>query len=587
MEISTIINFSQFVAPLYYENFDLQNIYTPVNPKILNEELKDVEFNADERRFLVNGFKTGFDLGYRSDKPVQLRSKNLKLTVGSQTELWNKVMKEVKEKRFAGPYKQIPFKEDFIQSPIGLVPKDHGLKTRLIFHLSYPRGTDKSVNANTPSELCTVTYQDIDAAIRLCLKEGINCKLGKSDLTAAFRQLPIKKKFWRYLIMKARSPFDNQYYYFIDKCLPFGSSISCALFQRFSDALSFIVTKKSGKENVNYLDDFLFIQLMKSLCDHQINIFLDLCKRINLPVSAEKTEWSSNMIVFLGLLIDAKRQLLCIPFEKLEKARNMILYVLSKKKSKITLLQLQQLCGTLNFLCKAIVPGRAFTRRLYLRGSHLTKKHHHLPVNHEMKEDLRTWLSFLNDNQSVARPFFHFNEENSEELFFYTDASRNSSLGCGGICDSAWFIAEWRESDEGPDLIEKYNLSIAYLELYALTVGALSWLHKFKNRKVTVFCDNQSVVHMVNNTSSSCGQCMILIRLLVIECLRQNTKLKVKYVTSKNNKFADLLSRLKYAEFRRQAKLDGVILDSKPTPIPQILSPLSEILSEKFIKANK
>ena len=43
---------------------------------------------------------------------------NLKLTVGNETILWNKVMKEVKAKRYAGP-----FTEDFIQSPIGLVPK--------------------------------------------------------------------------------------------------------------------------------------------------------------------------------------------------------------------------------------------------------------------------------------------------------------------------------------------------------------------------------------------------------------------------------------------------------------------------------
>ena len=31
-------------------------------------------------------------------------------------------MKEVKAKRFAGPFKNIPF-ENYIQSPIGLVPK--------------------------------------------------------------------------------------------------------------------------------------------------------------------------------------------------------------------------------------------------------------------------------------------------------------------------------------------------------------------------------------------------------------------------------------------------------------------------------
>ena len=61
-------------------------------------------------------------------------------------------MKEAKLRRYVGPYlkNQIPF-ENFIQSPIGLVPKDGGKDVRLIFHLSYPKNGD-SVNSNTPPE---------------------------------------------------------------------------------------------------------------------------------------------------------------------------------------------------------------------------------------------------------------------------------------------------------------------------------------------------------------------------------------------------------------------------------------------------
>ena len=83
---------------------------------------------------------------------MQVKAPNIKLRIGSETELWNKVMKEVKLKHFAGPFKDIPYEEDFIQSPIGLVPKDNGKDTRLIFHLSYPRTGpgSTSVNANTP-----------------------------------------------------------------------------------------------------------------------------------------------------------------------------------------------------------------------------------------------------------------------------------------------------------------------------------------------------------------------------------------------------------------------------------------------------
>ena len=108
----------------------------------------------------------------------------MKLRVGSQTELWNKVMKEVELGRYAGPYESPPF-ENYVQSPIGLVPKDKGLKTRLIFHLSYPRSGD-SVNSGIPKDQCSVKYPDFEEAVKLCIREGVNCSLAKSDMSSAF-----------------------------------------------------------------------------------------------------------------------------------------------------------------------------------------------------------------------------------------------------------------------------------------------------------------------------------------------------------------------------------------------------------------
>ena len=122
-------------------------------------------------------------------------------------------MKEVKLKWYAGPFKEIPF-DNYIQSLIGLVPKDNGKDTRLVFHLSYPRNNKppKSVNANTPAEDCKVTYPMFDEAIHLCLKAGKNCKLCCSDVRSAFRNLSMNKCSWKFLVMKARLPFDRQWY---------------------------------------------------------------------------------------------------------------------------------------------------------------------------------------------------------------------------------------------------------------------------------------------------------------------------------------------------------------------------------------
>ena len=127
---------------------------TPIDVKDLKILLE--ESACPDTEFIVQGFTRGFDIGYRGNTKVKMTANNLKFHgIGNEVILWNKVMKEVKVKRYAGPFKQIPY-EYFIQSPLGLVPKDGGKSTRLIFHLSYPRGKGTSVNANTPKEMCKV-----------------------------------------------------------------------------------------------------------------------------------------------------------------------------------------------------------------------------------------------------------------------------------------------------------------------------------------------------------------------------------------------------------------------------------------------
>ena len=555
---------------MYAENFDTETLVTPVKTEQFERLLQQTGYPTEKSKFLIEGFKNGFSLGYQGNRKVQMTSKNLKLTVGSHTELWNKVIKEVQLKRYAGPFEEIPFKY-YIQSPIGLVPKDGETKTRLIFHLSYPRGTGTSVNANTPEELTTVKYPDFDEAVRLCILSGKGCAAAKSDMTAAFRQLCIRKQDWQLLVMKAKNPKNDKYYFFFDKCLPFGASISCAHFQAFSDTVSYIVMIKNKWENINYLDDFFFAAFCCELCNQHLECFIKVCKQINFPISKEKTEWAATAVTFLGLLIDTVRQIIGIPINKIDKAVQLIQDMLNNKKSKTTLHKLQKLCGYLNFLAKSVVPGRAFISRMYTFGAHLQKKHHHLAITSEMKMDLYMWLTFLTNPETCSRPFFEYDTSlDAEELDWYTDASM--TLGCGGYHKDDWFIAEWDE-----ELMNEFKPSINYLELFAVTAAILNWVHLYPNKKIVLFCDNMSVVHMVNNTSSHCKNCMVLIRLLVIHCMTHNVKVTAKHVLGETNKYADFLSRLKYQEFRRLARKNGKTFKNVSTPMPDNIWPIENI----------
>ena len=188
---------------------------------------------------------------------------------------------------------------------------------------------------------------------------------------------------------------------------------------------------------------------MAWLCDHQIKIFMQICEEIKLPVNLDKTHWNTTRIVFLGLLIDTVRQMIFLPQEKIVKGHQMVQEILEKSSKKITIKDLQKLTGFLNFLSRAIIPGRAFTRRLYAHGikknGEPLLQHHHIKVNQEMHLDLEIWKIFLHHESVFSRPFIDMNSTShlSHKVFMYSDASRNFSLGVTAICDSSWCWQQW------------------------------------------------------------------------------------------------------------------------------------------------
>ena len=327
----------------YFVNLDLESTITPINIEEFDKLLTLANYPRTKAEFLIQGFMHSFDIGYTGSRNRISTSDNIPFSIGDEFEMWSKVMKEVKLGQYTGPFDNVPF-EHFIQSPIGLVPKDGGKKTRLIFHLSFDFGEkeeDKSLNYHTLDDICSVKYKDLNYAVKLSLdiKKELGNDIfqglyyGKTDLSSAFRILPMALKCFCLLVMKAEDLITQKWWFFIDKCLPFLSSRSCALFQQFSDALQFL-TKFLAKRRCsvsNYLDDFLFIATTLQMCNHLLSTFLHLCEKINCPVSDEKTVWGTQLIVFLGILLDGKNFVLMLPTEKFDKAKRMLQWFLSKR----------------------------------------------------------------------------------------------------------------------------------------------------------------------------------------------------------------------------------------------------------------
>ena len=583
----------------------MTEIVTPINVTRFQRYLMDSGFCRDRSEHLIQGFKEGFDIGYRGPLIRQDTSNNIPLNLGTPQDLWDKLMKEVSMHRYAGPYKKIPY-VNYMQSPIGLVPKS-GNKTRLIFHLSYNFGREEnkfSLNHFTPTDWCTVKYNDLDYAVRTCLNVGNQVRdlarhqdqelqqivgrevlssiyLSKSDVQSAFRILPILPKQRCWLLMMAKNPNDGATEYFVEKNLPFGASVSCAQFTILSEALKHIIEFNTGRFHTvtNYLDDFLFIGSDEEESNNMVRSFMDLCGEIGVPLSLEKTEWASLSIEFLGLLINGHTRTISIPQEKVNKALSLVRQVIHRKK--VTVKFIQRLTGTLNFLNKAIVPGRMFTRLMYgkLRikdkeGNPL-KQYHHVNLGSTVLKDCAIWEAFLNnaDSKQLCRPFVDFDKskKGTKTLEFYTDSSLNVRYGYGGVFNNRWIIGKW-----GEHFIRTQRPSIQFLELYALVAGIITWSNEnqLKNARVEIYCDNQPVQGMVNTLTTGCEQCMKLIRILMVDNMRSNRRVFVKYIKSKDNELADALSRMDLKRFWRNAPEN---MNKIPDIVPDCINPVSKV----------
>ena len=510
-------------------------------------------YDSGKGQYLLQGFTNGFELHYTGSRKFQ-DCKNLCSAIDNPTEFCEKILKEIRLGRILSSFKTPPL-PDLQCSPLGLVPKKGNPgKLRLIMHLSHPRGD--SINDFIPKEFSIVCYKSFDVAIKLCLKYGKNAKLAKMDLNSAYCHLCMSRKMLSLLGIK----IDNEYY--VETCLPFSASESCAIFEKFSTWLEWETTRRANEPLSHYLDDFIFIHSYEEICNQMLQHFLDICTEINFPVAHHKTEGPCTCLVFLGLLIDTIRMVIGIPQDKIDRALDKIDYLLNAKKVKVS--TISSLCGLLNFICMAVRPGHPFIRCLYDIIGDLPQ-HYHVSITKDAKKDLSIWKTFFN-NYNCLTPFWVAIPVYNSTISLFTDSSANPSLSWGTYFDGKWSQARC------PQGFVCEGCSIALLEFIPIIIALEMWKEELHNKFIIFRSDNQVACHIVNNQMSCCSMIMMLVHHLVMTALHYNIIFKAYYLISIDNRIADALSRFQMDRFRALAPL----AEPQSTDPPSSLWPLSK-----------
>lgn len=527
---------------------------SPINLNQLEIELRD--YKEPDASVLLNGFRSGFSIHYSG--PIKsMECKNLKSANQNPDIVRQKLAKELMEDRIAGPFKEAPF-TNFRVSPIGLVEKKTKGEYRLIHHLSYPKGD--SVNDFIDPELCSVQYTSFDQAIKLVQSLGTGCFLSKCDIKSAFRLLPVAKCDFKLLGFK----FEDQYYY--DRSMPFGCSISCSTFELFATFLEHCVRAKiSIGDLLHYLDDFLMGGKEKPDCQHVLDTFKTCMEALCVPLADEKTEGPQQVIIFLGLELDSVLMQVRIPMQKIRDIIDKIDTMLSKAKT--TLKKMQSLIGSLQFACRAIVPGRPFCRRLIKSICGLEKPHHHIRLNQGIREDLAMWRVFFEKFNGTSVFYDQFWSSNTD-LQLYTDAAAGRGLGFGCYFHRRWSFGIWPESWH----IQGITDDITILEFFPLLVSLYIWGTELRNKKITFNCDNQSVVEILNSRTSKSRRVMVLLRAFTLKCLELNILVKGSFIRGSRNIKADYISRLQFDKFSAVAPDAAELPSAVPTHLWNIFN---------------
>ena len=473
---------------------------TPVVHSVLGKLLHGYK----DASFVVQGFIVGFLLGLDGDL-LELRSKNSLSASLNVDIVLNKVNEEIKLGRIQGPFTEPPF-VNFICSPLALREKSTKGKYRLLHNLSFPYD-ERSVNFNIPDSKSKVTYSTLSDAFKIINEMG-TCFLAKSDIADAFRIVPLHPSQYPLTGFKV-----NELYYY-DRCLPMGARSACQTFERFSDAILFMLKSRYNVSNVvKVLDDFLFLGVSSEGCRFCLECFESLCNRTGIPIASHKTEGPTKSLSFLGIEIDTGSSTARVPDDKLKKYRDAVNNLL--KCENCTLRDLKSIIGQLQFACTVIPEGRCFLRRLHDLTMGKSNPNSVITFPAWAKEDLLMWRTFL-DRFNGITIYNALWKGSSKDLSFFSDSCPQ---GFGGTFKRHFiqgsFPREWKREN------------IAVLELFPIYALVHIFAPSLVNGRIIFHCDNESIVHILNNKTSKDPAIMSLLRPLVLTLMNNNIVLKV------------------------------------------------------------
>ena len=112
--------------------------------------------------------------------------------------------------------------------------------------------------------------------------------------------------------------------FFVDTVLPFGLRTAPKILSAVADTLEWIALRV-GVTELHYLDDFLTMGRAGSEeCARNLQLLVELCRELGVPLKWQKVEGPSTTLTFLGIVFDTVKMEMRLSEQRMEELKKLI-----------------------------------------------------------------------------------------------------------------------------------------------------------------------------------------------------------------------------------------------------------------------
>jgi hypothetical protein len=413
-----------------------------------------------------------------------------------------------------------------------------GVKWRVIHDLTHPE--DANVNAFVESP-----YFQLPTAVDFAKQLSRGAYIWKGDVDKAFRNVPVRKRDWPLLAFY----IDGVLY--VDTRLPFGHVLSPYYFVNFVGRPILYVAVRRGASLLGalkaYIDDFFGGCDTYEAALEQMQLWLQVCADLGVPVSQAKTFLPAQVVEILGFIIDTVHMSISVTPERIQDILSEMSHIEGRKAAKKK--ELERLAGKMVFVCSVVPGGRTFMREILDTLNRLRSKSHWAHLSAGFRSDLAWWQKFAqawNGVEPIPPPV------SIPWRWLTSDASGDSGLGVF-CCGAAVHIPLPLSSMQNQDAIEA-NLIIAETELIAAVLLVALAAPLFRGEHLLLGIDNQNAISWLDSGTSSRPRAMRALRILWRLQALYRVHVSSRYIRSEINVLADAASRRDPYRFFRASR---------------------------------